>query len=1399
MAGKGVNRSIRLFINGKEVEHSVNNVRKTMNNLRREINETTKGSEEYVRKSAELRKVTKYFEEMKREISGLPTFFDKLSEKSKGIVAIFGVGFGLDRMASGFRQLISLSAELADKQADVRKTTGMTKEEVRGLTQELDKLETRTSRSDLLSIAEEGGRIGIAKEDIAEFTEAMNKANVALGDVFGSAEEVASTLGKLRFLYKETAEMGVSDAYNKIGSALNELGANGVASEQNIAAFATRVGALPNAFKPSIAASMALGASFEESGVDAEVAGRSYGILVQTAANNTAAFAKQMNLTKAEVEELINRDPVEFFLKFTESFKGMDRSGVQMAKTLKDLGISADGVNKIIGAAANNNDRFRESIALSNQAMEEGTSLTDEYNVKNENLAATIEKINKTFVEWIDSDTVQDFIEGLVEWFGALIGSIDRTDEELNGWQRTLNFATKVIGSMIVVMISYKTISWVLVNATRENIKQTLLYQGVLKGKTAVMKLSQIAMMAYGVITKALTGQMRAARYEAIWLGHAIKALPWGMILSVGAAVISYFTLFNSKAKEAAESQKEFSQSIREAHKTATEETGKSIAKIDRLINVIKDQNASLENQKKAYNELIRIAPEFNGLLLDEKFNIEELTRVYKAYVLQLQNVARAKATKQIHDDTQTDAEKGRSEIYQIERDIADAKAELQKLKDEGKATRTTSVVSKTGNLSYFEENTQEASKLISEIYTLEKALSNLSETQLNLDKRATNSSDYLDSNRQRIQSEIDLQQAIIDGYSGKGKAFEGFVNTAKVQLKYLNAEMKALGFDFSTTDDSSPNNSPSSPDKKKEDPEPERRRKIAEELLKIEVSKNRKIRDEKLKNREEEIALMEDGFDKEWAKLGVEHEKRLNKLSDEKEDLLNLQKEYERRAEEERAKGNKAGQDGFKKQADEIKSIVKIKEEELLLIDKTFMLKYQTLKHEFDKKSVEDKQKTYERELRNLETFHLNQLQSITDLESAKEVLRNEYGFDDKQLSKLKNLEDAKKAITLEQSKITAEKQIEMFTSQISEFERLVNEELANRVNFGQALMSDEDLENLIEKLEIAKNALAKVMTPEEKEAADEEKKLMGFIDILGFSGDQWEEAFSNLDKMSGKLALVQMGVQALSNAWSQYHAIQQRNMQRDLDAFTASTNRKKDELKKQLDEGYISEATYNAKVAKMDAELEKKRAEMEYESAMSEWKASLLEGAVNTAVGITASLKLPWPKNLIMAGIVGSMGAIQLGMIAANKPSKPKGYFDGGESGGSGNYDEYGRELADGPLHAREYVIPEYLRRDPVIARMEEFIEARRRGMRPDNPNPQAGYADGGVARPATGISSPDDSSTAIPAELISTLIRLNENLENLQENPIEARLSRNLGVAKMLHDDIEDYKNHRNKNKR
>ncbi len=251
------------------------------------------------------------------------------------------------------QKIIDYNGQLSDAQADVMKTTRMSKEEVDELTRSFGLFQTRTDRISLLKIAEEGGRIGIVKEEIAGFVEVMDKAYVALGDSFsGGVEEVASKLGKLKFLFRETKDMNVDDAYNKIGSAINDLGANGVASEANIADFATRLGSLNDKLKPTITNALALGAAFEESGIESEVAARAYSIFLNQASSESAKFAQVMKISAKEVEAMINKDPMEFFLKFAEGLRGMDATSV--AKTLDFLGVQADGANKVLGAVANN-------------------------------------------------------------------------------------------------------------------------------------------------------------------------------------------------------------------------------------------------------------------------------------------------------------------------------------------------------------------------------------------------------------------------------------------------------------------------------------------------------------------------------------------------------------------------------------------------------------------------------------------------------------------------------------------------------------------------------------------------------------------------------------------------------------------------------------------------------------------------------------------------------------------------------------------------------------------------------------------------------------------------------------------------------------------------------------
>ena len=379
----------------------------------------------------------------KLSLGSLAQGFNKYAALGASVLAM-GTGVVLS-----LQKIIDYNGKLSDSQADVMKTTGMTKEEVDELTKSFGMLITRTSRVDLLKIAEEGGRIGIVKEEIGEFVEVMNKASVALGDSFtGGVEEVASKLGKLKLLFKETKNIGVEKAYNAIGSAINELGANGVATEVNIASFATRIGSLPDALKPTIQDALGLGAAFEESGVQAEISGRAYSIFLGEAAKSSDKFAEVMGITTEEVENLINTNPTEFFLEFSDKLAKASDKGTDTAKTLADLGLSADGVKKIVGAAGNNVNRFRELLDLSNKSMIEGTSLTKEYNIKNNNLAATLDKIKKKTMGWFSSKGLVSWLTAAAQGFASLIGATEKSSDSLIEERYNANLLVATITSL---------------------------------------------------------------------------------------------------------------------------------------------------------------------------------------------------------------------------------------------------------------------------------------------------------------------------------------------------------------------------------------------------------------------------------------------------------------------------------------------------------------------------------------------------------------------------------------------------------------------------------------------------------------------------------------------------------------------------------------------------------------------------------------------------------------------------------------------------------------------------------------------------------------------------------------------------------------------------------------
>lgn len=83
MADKKTSRTIKLYIDGKEVEGSVKNIRSRVRELTGEMNKLTIGTKEYEEKAAEIRKLNGILDEHRRHLKGV-------SDETKNTSGMFG-------------------------------------------------------------------------------------------------------------------------------------------------------------------------------------------------------------------------------------------------------------------------------------------------------------------------------------------------------------------------------------------------------------------------------------------------------------------------------------------------------------------------------------------------------------------------------------------------------------------------------------------------------------------------------------------------------------------------------------------------------------------------------------------------------------------------------------------------------------------------------------------------------------------------------------------------------------------------------------------------------------------------------------------------------------------------------------------------------------------------------------------------------------------------------------------------------------------------------------------------------------------------------------------------------------------------------------------------------------
>lgn len=425
--------------------------------LERQIEGMNYGTDEWKETHQQMRQVDGAIQAQSNRIKGLGGMWkwlkSEVAQMGMLAVGIMAVQYAAEKVA----QVISNNAELSDSFANIEKATGLSANEVERLNNNLKNLDTRTKSKELRAIAVIGGQLGVPNKELESFIKNVDKAVVALGDEFaGGAEEVARELGALQKLFKDTKSMDTGEAINDIGSAVNALGAAGSATGPVIADFTKRIGALGD-LGPNISQTLGLGAALQELGLSAEQSSGGVTNVILGMNKNAATFADFMDMNIVKYKEMMQNSPNDMLLQMAERFRGA--SSTSIVQTMEELGINSQEAVKVVALLSNQTEIVREKQELANQAMREGTSLTEEFAKKNDNFAAKLEKLGKQMAYSFVNSSITKGMEKIVDGLIKMTAKAETASSKFDKWKDQAATVKELEGSFTDLVDEYERLS----------------------------------------------------------------------------------------------------------------------------------------------------------------------------------------------------------------------------------------------------------------------------------------------------------------------------------------------------------------------------------------------------------------------------------------------------------------------------------------------------------------------------------------------------------------------------------------------------------------------------------------------------------------------------------------------------------------------------------------------------------------------------------------------------------------------------------------------------------------------------------------------------------------------------------------------------------------------------
>lgn len=511
----------------------------------------------------------------------------------KNLTAYVGLFAAFNKAKELVTGAIKKNFEYSGSLTDIRKVSGLTMEQVKQLSTELAKIDTRTSVDGLAQLAYQGAKLGMGKygvEGMAQFVKAADKINVAIGEEMG--EEALPALSKMVEVMGLIPKMGIDKAMEATGSAMFKLSSTSTSTSNDIVEFSKRLTGVARTAGITTDQLLALGSASSSMMLMPEVASTAMGKFIVALQKNHNLIAKELGIPDETIKNLYASghamDAIVLVLEKMRDKGNMNALG----GIFKDLGSDGQRLVTAMVTMSKNVDMLKDHLYESEEAFREATAVGKEYSMQQQSAIGILERANNLWEKaFVNPDGV-DAVKSMAEWWYEMSATMTNSPllkgTLLVSLQMVL-MALKAVATLLPVIIGYMASQGI--------------YSGLILIKNFGAAIGSAVSQLYAYATAS-----RTATAAQTGLNSAMKVNPWVALASVIVAVAGVVYGYAQQTKEAAKAAKEAERQAN-AWKSTLGQAAVETATL----------NKKLENYKRMMNETNLSQKERQGLI--SRFN----------------------------------------------------------------------------------------------------------------------------------------------------------------------------------------------------------------------------------------------------------------------------------------------------------------------------------------------------------------------------------------------------------------------------------------------------------------------------------------------------------------------------------------------------------------------------------------------------------------------------------------------------------------------------------------------------------------------------------------------------------------------------------------------------------